>query len=39
MDEAQHSDEMCYRLLRGDTLMRKVLDPTFRSEKVRKKQF
>jgi dienelactone hydrolase len=25
-DVAQHYDEMCYRLLRGDTLMRKVLD-------------
>lgn len=24
-DVAQHYDEMCYRLLRGDTLMRKVL--------------
>src|SRR5688500_9663991 len=24
-DVAQHFDEMCYRLLRGDTLMRKVL--------------
>jgi dienelactone hydrolase len=25
-DVEQHYDEMCYRLLRGDTLMRKVLD-------------
>lgn len=25
-DFTQHYDEMCYRLLRGDTLMRKVLD-------------
>jgi dienelactone hydrolase len=26
LDVAQHYDEMCYRLLRGDTLMRKILD-------------
>ena len=25
-DVEQHYNEMCYRLLRGDTLMRKVLD-------------
>jgi dienelactone hydrolase len=29
-DVAQHYDEMCYRLLRGDTLMRKVLDDSAR---------
>lgn len=29
-DTAQHYDEMCYRLLRGDTLMRKVLDDSAR---------
>src|SRR5256885_1143919 len=28
---AQHYDEMCYRLLRGDTLMRKVLDDSARA--------
>ena len=29
-DVSQHYDEMCYRLLRGDTLMRKVLDDSAR---------
>jgi dienelactone hydrolase len=29
-DAIQHYDEMCYRLLRGDTLMRKVLDDSAR---------
>jgi dienelactone hydrolase len=29
-DVTQHYDEMCYRLLRGDTLMRKVLDDSAR---------
>jgi cephalosporin-C deacetylase-like acetyl esterase len=27
---AQHYDELCYRLVRGDTLMRKVLDDSAR---------
>jgi dienelactone hydrolase len=30
-DVSQHYDEMCYRLLRGDTLMRKVLDDSARA--------
>lgn len=30
-DVAQHYNEMCYRLLRGDTLMRKVLDDSARA--------
>ena len=30
LDVAQHYNEMCYRLLRGDTLMRKVLDDSAR---------
>lgn len=30
-DVEQHYDEMCYRLLRGDTLMRKVLDDAARA--------
>jgi len=29
-DVAQHYDELCYRLVRGDTLMRKVLDDSAR---------
>ena len=31
LDVAQHFDEMCFRLLRGDTLMRKVLDDSARA--------
>jgi dienelactone hydrolase len=30
LDIAQHFNEMCYRLLQGDTLMRKVLDDSVR---------
>ena len=30
-DVAQHYNEMCYRLVQGDTLMRKVLDDSARS--------
>ena len=30
-DVSQHYDEMCYRLLRGDTLMRKVLSDSARA--------
>ena len=30
-DTMQHFNELCYRLLRGDTLMRKVLDDSARA--------
>ena len=33
-DESQHYNEMAYRLLRGDTLMRKVLDDSARAISV-----